>query len=157
FAAQFIVRLTVLSMTRRMAQPHGSKPGPADDPAQGLTLISLSGIWFGAQLWARPLSPVNRRNGGAPRPLCWHSGLGAPPLFRPASLALRRGLGAASLFRTGLRRRVEGLGVECGATAGGGKRGTRVGEGTAARSRGREAPHQRRAGAGVENTARLQG
>src|SRR5699024_8811864 len=95
FAAQFIVRLTVLSMTWRMGplmapsltlcmgSVHGSKHGPADDSAQGLTLISLSGTWFGAQFWARPLSPVTRRNGGAPRPLCVHSGLGTPPLFRP--------------------------------------------------------------------------
>src|SRR5699024_4541017 len=114
FAAQFIVRLTVLSMTWRMGplmapsltlcmgSVHGSKHGPADDSAQGLTLISLSGTWFGAQFWARPLSPVTRRNGGAPRPLCVHSGLSTPPLFRPP-LALRRGLGAASLFRAGLR------------------------------------------------------
>src|SRR5699024_10691922 len=42
--------------------------------------------------------------------------------------------------------RVEGLGVERGPTAGGGKRGTRVGKGSAARSQGRVAPHQGREG-----------
>src|SRR5699024_7402944 len=42
--------------------------------------------------------------------------------------------------------RVEGLGVERGPTAGGGKRGTRDGKGSAARSQGRVAPRQGREG-----------
>src|SRR5699024_1683234 len=116
------------SMTWRMGSVHGSKHGPTDDSAQGLTLISLSGTWFGAQFWARPLSPVTRRNGGAPRPLCVHSGLGTPPLFRPP---LWR-----SAVVSGLRRCFE----QAFASRGG------SGSGTRSNSRGREARHQGRKG-----------
>src|SRR5699024_1901239 len=93
-----------------------------------MPLISLSGTWFGAQFWARPLSLVTRRNGGTPRPLCVHSGLGTPPLFRPP---LWR-----SAVVSGLRR--------CFEQAFGSRRGS--GSGTRSNSRGREARHQGREG-----------
>src|SRR5699024_4397622 len=107
---------------------HGSKHGPADDSAQCLTLISLSGTWFGAQFWARPLSLVTRRNGGTPRPLCVHSGLGTPPLFRPP------------LWRSAVVSGLRG----CFEQAFGSRRGS--GSGTRSNSRGREARHQGRKG-----------